>query len=246
MKIELSHDLIAKKVYETASIEDKARAKAEQIVKDRYIFSLNATNFYLSDQELKFVNPYVNEITLSQEEASFVRNSRRQINKIMRTARLKNYLIIGLVCISLFGSIAVFEHNRANEASELAQETTLYNQNLQDSIFFLQRDIKKMEENTVAVTTIPEGAVELVSIQFVCTVKSSDGQPIEQARINLGGAEVKTNAQGSFDNHLLVDKVVLGEEVYVQIRQDGYRPYTQKLIITDNGPAHIEATLEQL
>ncbi|MCH2045787.1 MAG: hypothetical protein MK212_16845 [Saprospiraceae bacterium] len=36
MKIEIAHDILAKKIYEDASIEDKSRAKAKKLIEDRY------------------------------------------------------------------------------------------------------------------------------------------------------------------------------------------------------------------
>lgn len=248
MKIELSHDLIAKKVYEAASIEDKARAKAERLVKDRYLFSQNAKGFRLSEQELKFITPYINEITLNQEESSFIDKSKKQLNKIILTAKIKNYLIIGLVCITLFGSIAIFEHNRANEARELAQETTMYNQNLQDSIFFLQRDIQKMEENTnnPQLAGVETENIDFVSLPFSGKVISTNGKPIKNAQINLGGTRIKTNAQGKFETYLVVDRLLLGEKIYVQVSQKDYHPHREKIIIDHKKEINLEITLDKL
>ena len=44
MKIELAHDFIAKKIYEEASIEDKARARASKLLQDRYQHYLSSKN----------------------------------------------------------------------------------------------------------------------------------------------------------------------------------------------------------
>lgn len=246
MKIELSHDLIAKKVYETASIKDKARAQAERLVKDRYIFSQNATDFHLSEQELKCVTPYVDEITLSQEESLFVKKSKKQLTKVVRTAKIKNYLIIGLACMVVFGSIAIFEHNRANEARELAQETTLYSQDLEDSIFFLQRDIKKMTANNTAAEVLEDNTIDLVSMPFSGKVINTKGKPIKNAEINLGGTKIQTNAQGKFETYLVVDRLLLGEKTYIQVSQKNYHLHRQKFIIDDKKEHKLEITLEKL
>lgn len=106
MKIEITHDIIAKKIFEKGSEEDKRFSRANRLVKERLEASKD-TATYLTDKELEFIEPQYEalEATLTKEEFKFIKDSQRQ-----QTARLYRKLsgfvltgfIIGMIALFLF------------------------------------------------------------------------------------------------------------------------------------------------
>ncbi len=106
MKIEITHDIIAKKIFEKGSKEDKLFSKANRLVRERFEASKD-TATYLTDKELEFIEPQYEalEATLTKEMFKFVKDSQRQ-----QTARLYRKLagfvltgfIIGMIALFLF------------------------------------------------------------------------------------------------------------------------------------------------
>lgn len=106
MKIEITHDIIAKKIFERGSEEDKLFSRSTRLVKERFEASKD-TATYLTDRELEFIQPQYEalEATLPKEEFKFIKDSQRQ--QKMRTYRkLSRFVltgfIIGMVALFLF------------------------------------------------------------------------------------------------------------------------------------------------
>ncbi len=103
MKIELTHDILADKIYKKVSAEEKARRKVEKFVADRYEF-YNGRGNLLTNNELNFIVPYLAEVDLPGEHLKFVQ-------KGQRTARNKRMALIGflfLLFMGLLGTLGVF------------------------------------------------------------------------------------------------------------------------------------------
>ena len=78
MKIEITHDIIAKKVFEKGTEQEKAFLRANRLVKERRA-AFNDTKTLLTERELEFIEPQETELkaTLSEAEWQFVRRSKR-------------------------------------------------------------------------------------------------------------------------------------------------------------------------
>ena len=101
MKIEITHDIIAKKIFEKGSKEDKLFSKANRLVRERFEASKD-TATYLTDKELEFIEPQYEalEATLTKEMFKFVKDSQRQ-----QTARLYRKLAGFVLTGFIIGSL---------------------------------------------------------------------------------------------------------------------------------------------
>lgn len=82
MKIEISHDALAKKVYEKASAEDRMRLRVLNVFKTKFsLYKEKST--YLSSDELKLIAPFETQMVLSDEERRFLTTSKLLAQKQM-------------------------------------------------------------------------------------------------------------------------------------------------------------------
>lgn len=92
MKIELSHDILAKKVYEKASSEDRMRLKIEQFVHQRYAY-FQQRGALLGAEDINYVQPYLSLLIISPEELAFIKKSK---------SATQRKFIIGAVIVGVF------------------------------------------------------------------------------------------------------------------------------------------------
>lgn len=144
MKVELTHDSLAAKIYDKVSAEDKNLRKVEKILKDRYDFyaSGNSTALLTKD-ELNYISPYLSRLVLSKEEEAFIKKSRSgaRRSRNMRLILIFVLLLLPLLVMTLFNinkarknaeeqrkiavkqqEIAEIQRNKADSARTLAQK----------------------------------------------------------------------------------------------------------------------------
>lgn len=97
MRVEISHDILAKKIFNKASSEDRAYLRALKIIKDRHK-SFSDTKTYLTQRELDFIGGYDKslDIDLTEEELKFIRQSKRYLTNRL-WLKITSYVIIGVV-----------------------------------------------------------------------------------------------------------------------------------------------------
>lgn len=118
-KVNLSHDTIAKVVYEKASAEERQRLKIERFVRQRYE-QYQETEAFLGESEIHYVEPFLDRIDLSEEQLSFVERSRR-VNRQKDLAKRLGSVAIGIVVVlSALVAWALYERSVAEEQAELA------------------------------------------------------------------------------------------------------------------------------
>lgn len=96
MKIELYHDIIAKKILEDASLEDQNLLKAEAFVKRRYEH-FEVTNSLLDKQDLNYLRPFLDKCNLREIERGFIEKSQRAIQA--RVWRRRMLAILGFILL---------------------------------------------------------------------------------------------------------------------------------------------------
>lgn len=74
MKLELSHDTLAKAIYDKASREDKMLIKKQNFINRRYKY-YTASKVLLDRKDLNRITPHLNKLNLEREVLSFVRKS---------------------------------------------------------------------------------------------------------------------------------------------------------------------------
>lgn len=121
MKIELSHDLLAKKIYDKASTEDKMLIKISNFIKNRFAY-FKENNVLLSKDDLNYIRPYLSLITLEKHEIIFIQRSQQTIS--LRRA------LVGALAIAIIFIIAHFmnrtEKVKLKNQERLAKEVQKY------------------------------------------------------------------------------------------------------------------------
>lgn len=77
MKIEISHDTLAKTVYDKASAEDRMRLMVLNLIQTKHRF-FNEEHAYLTSDELKIVAQFEQQLDLSADEEGFLGRSKRR------------------------------------------------------------------------------------------------------------------------------------------------------------------------
>jgi hypothetical protein len=118
MKIEITHDLIAKKIYERASNKDRAFKHAQQIVQSKYELYVVSSQLLLSEEELGLVRPFIHNLSLSVAQASFLKLSDDTLQTQARWQYARTFLnAILLVGISI-SSWGWYQYSQAAQVRE--------------------------------------------------------------------------------------------------------------------------------
>jgi hypothetical protein len=98
MKIELSHDTLAKSIYDRFSGEDRMRAQIRQLLMERLVdYKDHAT--LLSKDDLNYMDAYLDSIELSQEVLDFIQKSRQRLDRRKRHLSIAAIVVIVLLLI---------------------------------------------------------------------------------------------------------------------------------------------------
>ena len=117
MKVELSHDILAKRIYDKASSEDKMRLKIHQLLDDRLIY-YKESKAVLSKDDLTYIAPYLDSIELTPDEAQLIQASRQLIKRKKR--RVYAAVISTIVLLLIFNGIT--RSANSNNSYYLTQE----------------------------------------------------------------------------------------------------------------------------
>lgn len=233
MKVELAHDFIAKKIYDEASAEDKARAKASRFLHERYHHYLNSKGLLLNQQELLYVEPYYQDMELEAGEEQYIAQSQSAVKKKKFRAKLKDSFIVALVCAVVFSTWGFWERSRyADTFKQLS--------NAQDSIDVLMRNIQSdgnsINENLDESPSYSlNSPTELYStINIAGTVQDPQNQPVAHAMVKVLGAEIFTDENGKFQIHLVLSPQDLKNEVLLRVSKPNYTTASQNIDIEKN------------
>jgi hypothetical protein len=167
LKIELSHDTLAKTVYERASANDRMRLRVLNLVKVKYQL-YEVDHALLTSDEVKAIAPFEDELILTPEEQIFLRNSKIRAYRLLIAfivgAGIATFLVVGI--LSWFLNYYVTNHerlaasNKRHMQSELAlAKTNEYLENkiselrTKDSIHTVLLDSIGYSENIIKMTT---------------------------------------------------------------------------------------------
>lgn len=226
MKIELAHDFIARKIYEEASIEDKARARATKLLTERYQHFLTSENLLLTAQELSYIDSYQQKIDLTKGELNYIKISKKSISNAKLKARIKDAIFVAIVCILVFSSWGLYEHQRySNTFAELtdAKDSINYFRNMQG----VELSTIALENATPPVLLNGSEIDNFSTIMITGIIKNEQDQPISKALIRVMGAEVLTNENGFFELYLALAPQYLKEKIQLQVTKTNYNLKTQ-------------------
>lgn len=123
MKFELTHDFIAKQVYEKSSAEAKARRKVALIVQRALQRHRDNKQILLSKEDLAEIEIYEATINFSAEEQTFIRRSRAVINR--RRNLLISAVITAFTILSILVIWALNEQRKARNEQQQSLATAL-------------------------------------------------------------------------------------------------------------------------
>jgi hypothetical protein len=237
MKIELSHDFLAQKIYEEASIEDKTRAKATKFLHDRYQYYLTSNDLLLTEREVIYVTPYLEGMDLSQAEIDYVDYSKAVIKSLKFRARLKDAALVALVCVVVLGSWAYWEHSRFQDTSRKlaeAKDTISLLRNMENPIY--SEDAIEITANSFSTSSAlhpNNGSAKLsyTSIKLIGIIRNEKEEPIPSAIVRVLGAEVLSLKDGSFELSLILSPQDLPKDLELQISKVHYQDKAQSIDI---------------
>ena len=122
-RIEIAHDILAREVYARIDADEKMRLKIAQFLRDRYDYYVES-GALLDKKDLAYIDPYLEKVEVSEEQAVFLAESRREVAATERRRKWIIGAILGVLLaaavVSLFFGIR--SNQKAREA-ELANAT---------------------------------------------------------------------------------------------------------------------------
>ncbi len=112
MLYELTHDTIAKQVFQKASTEARTRRKMERYIRERYqAFQERGTQ--LTQDDIDYVWPYMEVVNSSEEELAFLRTGRQRLRYLRRRRQL---ILLGVTAaFAILGLWANWQRQKAVE-----------------------------------------------------------------------------------------------------------------------------------
>ena len=147
VKFELSHDTLAKAIYDMASDESKNNLKIRNFVKERYLYFVENKSFLTKD-DLAYISKSckdLKQLSLTKEEIDFIKRSRNAVKRqYYWTVGSTVFIIVALVALFIWamrGWVAV-EKTRAHlEFSNQEKNKAL------DSLRSVQRRVDSLAHN---------------------------------------------------------------------------------------------------
>jgi len=125
LKIEISHDTLAKTVYDKASTEDRMRLMVGNLLKAKYQL-FKEKHVYLTSDELKSIAPFERQLDLTTDEKSFLTSSKiRAQSKFIGGGII--FVLTGAIIMGTLLWFAMYYKNN-NIAKELANAELLISQ----------------------------------------------------------------------------------------------------------------------
>ncbi len=167
MKIEISHDTLAKAVFDRASSDDRMRLRVASLIKAKYELN-KERNTFLSGDELKFIAPFENRIILSDGEKRFVGRSKFYAKRQMFALGV---IIVNVVIILIWLSMS---YRQANMQTVKAH-------------FALKEHFDALNEKKDSIANLLEYLVEKDSTQQVLRESIKDRETV----INMTNSELQ-------------------------------------------------------
>lgn len=120
MKIELSHDILARKIYDKSSAEDKLILKIENLIREDYQRYVDR-NILMGAEDYEYVAPFLSSLNLLDEEKNFIEKSKKALDQKQRH---RNILIIFVMAaLAILGAWATYQQSvaRGHEIEAIKQ-----------------------------------------------------------------------------------------------------------------------------
>ncbi len=94
-RFELSHDTIARQVFDKASAEAQTRRKIEKYIRDRFAMYRERGSLLTRD-DLDYIHPYLEAIRADREERAFIAESERAFRRKRNRLRVT---VVGIIAV---------------------------------------------------------------------------------------------------------------------------------------------------
>ncbi len=125
MKIEIYHDILAKKILEKMSGEKKMLRKVERLLQERHALYLEngkSKKNFLSQNDLDTISPFLTHLKISREQQIYINRSRQAQR---RSAQLRLATIgVVIVILGLLG-FSIHQTKMANQQTEMARQALI-------------------------------------------------------------------------------------------------------------------------
>lgn len=133
MKLELSHDILAKRIFDKTSAEDKMRLKIHHLLNDRLVY-YQEQKALLSKDDLDYLAPFLGTIPIDAAHKELIEKSREAI----RRRRIRYYIGIAMLVVWLGIFNIITNYSNASSVKDVQkQEETLKILNREDSLKML-------------------------------------------------------------------------------------------------------------
>lgn len=127
MRVEIYHDILARKVFEQASPQEQMRLRIERFVEERFQH-FKSTQGLLGKEDLEYIRPYLAQLDLEESRLNFIKRSQRAEKR--RKRRLVGFLLSIIIALSLLAAWAVQERVKAQKERDQANANALVNQSI--------------------------------------------------------------------------------------------------------------------
>ena len=221
MKIELTHDCFGQRVFELASLPEKTRKRARQILSERYRqFQIDA-QFTLAPHELGLIQGHITDQELLPSERVFVELSQKKNQTQLKRGRWQQYAVVGLTSALLFSAWGLYE---------FSQRTSL-----EQGLSEVQREADSLRQRAKAVVELGEMKLK-EAVSYPLELHKTFSTQTLQAELKdergraLVGAELQVLGQVySFDNQGKINLPILFSPeispdalIEIQVRKPGY------------------------
>lgn len=118
MKIELAHDLLAKKIHEKASQEDRKLMEIRQFIQQRFAH-FEKNHVLLAREDLNYIKPYLNRLSLRAHEIRFIERSKNRLIYYGITVGALAVFVLGVIGYFIVQNDKIQERSRNRIQAEL-------------------------------------------------------------------------------------------------------------------------------
>lgn len=147
MRIELAHDLLAKKIHEKASQEDRKLLEIRQFIQQRFKH-FDKNKVLLARNELNYIKPYLPKLSLKKHEILFVKRSKRRLWLYASFIIALILFVFYIIGASAMKNKRMRTQNQERMATQLARykKMNAHAQELSDSLVQSQRGLSATKE----------------------------------------------------------------------------------------------------
>lgn len=174
MRIELSHDILAKKVFQKASKEDKQILQIERLISDSYQRYISR-ELFMERADIEYIEPFLGKINKTEVEREFITDSKAYIieqdRKRKRRIFITNAIMFGLIAVAV--GAMIWASSRISAANEIYAEKEKEVTGLQETLNIARVSLASAEEKAHKIIENAEHVVDSAKYQVALANQSA-------------------------------------------------------------------------